>query len=50
METLRRAISQYVAVQENVYCHVTNVRGHFDHQQEPVYHNDTNVRGHSEEQ
>ena len=50
METLRRAISQYMTVQENVYRHVTNVRGHFDHQQEPVYHNDTNVRGHSEEQ
>ena len=44
METLRRAISQYVTVQENVYCHITNVRGHSDHQQEPVYYKGTNVR------
>ena len=48
METLRKAISEYVIVQENVHRHVTNVKGHSqpptNYQQEHVYQG-SNVRG-----
>ena len=50
METLRRAISQYVIVQENIYHHVANVKGHSDYQQQPIHHHVTNVRGQSGQQ
>ena len=48
METLRKAMSEYVIVQENVRRHVTNVKGHSqpptNYQQEHVYQG-SNVRG-----
>ena len=48
METLRKAMSEYVIVQENVHRHVTNVKGHSqpptNYQQEHVYQG-SNVRG-----
>ena len=48
METLRKAVSEYVVVQENVHCHITNVKSHpqqfANYQQEHVYHG-SNVRG-----
>ena len=53
METLRKAISQYVAVQENVYHHTTSVRSQqksANHQQVPVYRYGINTRGHSDQQ
>ena len=34
----------------NKNLHVTNVKGHFAHQQEVVYHHVTNVKGHSDQQ
>ena len=48
MENLRKAVSEYVVVQENVHRHITNVKGHpqqlANNQQEHVYHG-SNVRG-----
>ena len=51
METSRKAISEYVVVQENVLRHATNVKGHSqppNYQQEHVYQG-SNVRGHQQQ-